>query len=156
VLGAAVVVILVILAVGYLGSRGGSGAGSGYDGESGYPDTVLAELSRGVTVNRLQDPWVPGSATTSAGTGRRFVALEVTVEGLRDFDAPTWVSPELFKLTDSEGYAYAASDGEGARPRLASIDLGAGEKTRGWLTFEVDESAVIRSVSYWGVDLKLP
>ncbi|HSP54679.1 MAG TPA: DUF4352 domain-containing protein [Dehalococcoidia bacterium] len=148
----------MILAVGYVGSRGGSGGGSSSDGydESGYSESALAELSRAVTVNRLQDPWVPGSAGVVAASGRRLVALEVTVEGPRGCDTPVYVSPMSFKLTDSDGYAYAAFKSEGARPPLATISLKAGEKTRGWLTFEVDESTRVSSVSYRGVDLKLP
>lgn len=67
-----------------------------------------------------------------------------------------YVSPMSFKLTDSEGFAYGALQDGGAEPRLAMIDLRSGEKTRGWLTFEVDESSEIRSLSYFGIDLELP
>ncbi len=158
-LGAVVVLFLVILAIGYVGSRGGSGADNSignYDDETGYSESALAELARGITVNRVEDPWVSGGGDVLAGGGHRFVAVEVTVEGPSGFDTPAYVSPMSFKLTDSDGYAYAASRSEGARPPLATISLKAGEKTRGWLTFEVDESTRVSSVSYRGVDLKFP
>ncbi len=159
VLGGVVVVFLVILAIGYIGSRGGSGADGGYDDyydEEGYSESALARFAEGVTVDRVEDPWTSNDAEVSAPTGRRFVAFEITIEGPEDTEAGWYVSPMSFKLSDSEGFAYAPTKDIGAEPLLTTIDLDPGEKTRGWLTFDVDEGSDVRSLSYFSIDLKIP
>lgn len=137
------------------GSDANQGYGDHYDEDEGYSASVLAEFAKDVTVSRVTDPWTPDDGAVSAAAGRRFAALEITVEGSNVMGA-VYVSPMSFKLTDSEGFAYGALQDGGAEPRLAMIDLRSGEKTRGWLTFEVDESSEIRSLSYFGIDLELP
>ena len=158
-LGIVLVAFLVILAIGYIGSRGGSGADGGYDDyydEEGYSEDALARFAEAVTVDRVEDPWTSNDPEVSAPTGRRFVAFEVTIEGPEDPEAGFYVSPMLFKLTDSEGFAYTPTLDAAAEPVLTTIGLDPGEKTRGWLTFEVDEGSDVRSLSYFGIDLKMP
>jgi hypothetical protein len=149
-LGVGVLVILGIVAIGMLGSRGPDA--SDYLGDYPYPDFEAPDI----TVERVVDPWTDETGEVTPAPGHRFVALELVVEGTsHDEVAYGYVDPYYFKLTDSEGFAYPAVY-EGAKPILSGVDLEPGEKTRGWVTFQVAEGASIASVSYAGTDVPLP
>ena len=139
-LGIVLVVFLVILAIGYVGSRGGSGSDDyGYDdyGDWGYE----------VDVEDVQDPWVPRDGDLKASPGYRLVAIDVVVEASADnLDAYPTGSYD-FKLTDDEEFAYGPLD-SGATPMFPdTVSLDPGEKTRGWVTFEVAEGNGLESLS---------
>jgi len=70
--------------------------------------------------------------------GNRFVAVEVLYENTGT-DKVSY-SPFDWKLTDSSGFNYDRSY-SGKSPELASGDLSVGEKARGFITYEVPQSA---------------
>jgi hypothetical protein len=143
VLGIVAVVFLVILAIGYVGSPGGSGSddysygdyGSGWDYE--------------VQVNEVADPWEPPDGGQEASRGYRFVAIDVVVEASRQNDEAYPTGAYDFKLTDDEEFAYGPLD-SAAKPAFpAEVWLEPGEKARGWVTFEVAEGhALVSLASY--------
>jgi hypothetical protein len=140
VLGIVVVVFLVILAIGYVGSLGGSGSddyGYGDYGDWGYE----------VAVEDVQDPWVPRDGDLEASPGYRLVAIDVVVEASTDNSDAYPTGSYDFKLTDDEEFAYGPLD-TGAKPMFPySVSLEPGEKTRGWVTFEVAEGNGLESLS---------
>lgn len=75
----------------------------------------------------------------TAGEGKILIAVELIIESAAD----KGVSANLFYCTlqDSDGFSYNFSV-FGKDPALAAInDIPYGEKTRGWATFEVPETA---------------
>ena len=92
------------------------------------------------TVNEIRDP---APASRSLDVGKRLVAVDVTQVGLQDGVS---YNPLNFSVQDSEGYVYDRSGYTELDPRFGSGELSAGQKVRGWLTFEVPESAVLVSV----------
>jgi hypothetical protein len=153
-LGIGVAVILGVVAIGAIG-----GAYSGNDGSDiddyldGYPYPEFAPPD--ITVEQIVDPWT-GDSDRDASPGHHYVAIEVVVEGTEDDEIDYgYTDAYYFKLTDSEGFAYPAIY-EGAKPMLAGVDLEPGEKTRGWLTFEVADGNDVASLSYFNEAIPLP
>lgn len=142
-LGIVVVVFLVILAIGYVGSRGGSGSGDyGYGDYGDYGD-----WGYDVEVEDVQDPWVARDGVLEASPGYRLVAIDVVVEAWADNSDAYPTGSYDFKLTDDEEFAYGPLD-SGAKPMFPySVSLEPGEKTRGWVTFEVAEGNGLESLS---------
>jgi hypothetical protein len=76
---------------------------------------------------------------TKAGDGKKYVAVEIIVES--GADTGVSVNPFYCKLADGDAYSYTMTIG-GHDPSLSSQnDLAKGEKMRGWVTFEVPETA---------------
>jgi hypothetical protein len=135
-----VVVFLVILAIGYIGSPGGSGSD-----EYGYGD--YSDWSHDVKVEQVEDPWVPRDGDLEASPGYRLVAIDVVVEASADNSDAYPTGSYDFKLTDDEEFAYGPLD-SGAKPLFPeTVSLEAGEKARGWVTFEVAEDNGLESLS---------
>jgi hypothetical protein len=152
ILGGAVVVILVIV-VGASLASGSSNSGS--DDSAGYLDGYY-DFEGVVTVNEVIDPFAPENADERPSEGRRFVAFDVTIENSEDAGGPHYVNSYLFKLTDSENFAYERSLAT-TEPTLAEeLELAPGEKTRGWVMFEVEKGSDVKSLEYWTADVVLP
>ena len=76
--------------------------------------------------------------------GYRLVAIDVTQIGVDDDDP---YNPLYFSVQDSDGYVYGASlTGTDIKPGFSSGELSSGQVVRGWVTFEVPESAMLISV----------
>jgi Domain of unknown function (DUF4352) len=155
---AAIVVGIVFVAVLLIGGGSRLGGSSGPDPNDyqQYIEEQLEQFRPEVTASRLIDPWEPASSTASPGPGRRFVALEVTVEYPRGRQETHYVSSAHFKLIDSDDFAHAPVTSL-ADPRLPEgLELAPGQKTRGWVMFEVDEGTEIKAVAYGNSELDLP
>jgi hypothetical protein len=152
-LGIVGVVFLVILAVGYLGSRGGSGDGDfGYDD---YYDDYSDVWDYEITVSRVEDPWLGEDGGREASPGYRLVALEVVVGAAESNPEAYRVDAYYFKVTDEEGFAYGPVD-SGAKPAFPqSVLLEPGEKTRGWVTFELADDNSLESLSSYDKTIPL-
>lgn len=140
-LGIVVVVFLVILAIGYIGSPDGSGSDDyGYD-DYGY------DWGYDVEVKQVEDPWEPRDGEMEASPGYRLVAIDVFVEASADNADAYPTGAYDFKLTDDKEFAYGPLD-SGAKPLFPeTVSLEPGEKARGWVTFEVAESNGLESLS---------
>lgn len=71
--------------------------------------------------------------------GHRLIAVEMTFESIAD--QPVIPATYNMKIVDDEGLTYKYSYMGGCEPRLQSGSLNKGEKAKGWVTFEVGESA---------------
>lgn len=150
VLGGAIILILVIVAATSLFDLGGANNDFG----DYYGDT-LDDYDGRVSVSQWLDPWESDDGGQPAVAGNRLIAAEVTIEN--DTDAfPVYATSTSFKITDSEGFVFQTTTSR-VQPTLAeSLLLNPGEKTRGWVMFEVPEDAVIERLQYWMSDVPLP
>lgn len=150
----AVIVFILILAVGAFSSVG-LYSGGGSSSQSSGDFTIPREFLPDVTVRQVLDPWTPEAGGARPSEGRRFVAIEVTVAARSD-GAANFASPSAFKLTDSEDFAYGAVQQSLKAPGLGEIALNPGEKTAGWVVFEINDSNTIVSLEYLSLPVDLP
>ncbi len=99
-----------------------------------------------MTLNQVVDPWVSDNQFEQPDPGKRFLAFDVTIQNVGKSGTHD-ANPFNFKLTDSESFAYETSF-FGPDPQLHSTDLGSGEKTRGWVPFEVNQNASLAVLKY--------
>ena len=92
------------------------------------------------TVNEIRDP---APVEGSLDVGKRLVAVDITQVGLEDGVS---YSSRNFSVQDSEGYVYDRSGYTELEPRFNSGELSAGQRVRGWVTFEVPELATLASI----------
>lgn len=152
-LGVAGLIILLIVVGGSLagGDDHPSSDSYGDDYEEFIDEQLAPEI---VTVNEVVDPSVSDNPDGQPAPGHRLVGLSVTIENPESSGTPTYVGPEWFKLTDSNGFARGPTDSR-LRPELQSLELEPGEKTSGWVVFEVDERNAIKSLTYWETEIAL-
>ena len=94
------------------------------------------------TVHEIRDPAEPRS---EIGEGHRLVAIDVLLVALVD-DA--YYNLHRFSLQDEDGYVWNNLTWPDIEPRLRDGDLSTGQRTRGWIGFEVPQSAVLTGVFY--------
>lgn len=99
-----------------------------------------------VTLNGIVDPWVSDNQFIQPDPGKRFVAFDVTIQNTGE-SGTHHCNPFKFSLSDAEAFAYEATFGW-ADPSLNAVDLGSGQKTRGWVTFEVNEGTRLEMLKY--------
>jgi len=99
-----------------------------------------------VTLNQVADPWVSDNEFIQPDAGKRIVAFDVTIENTGK-SRTHGANPFNFKLTDAQSFAYETSF-FGPDPALHATDLGSGEKTRGWVPFEVNQGASLGVLKY--------
>jgi len=148
-------VFVGVLLLGRLSSGGSSGPGD----PSEYQQLIeeeLAQYQADVTVNQLIDHWSPDSPADAPAPGRRYVALEVTLETPDDTELPRYVTSAMFKLTDSANFAYSPIDSLIEPALTQSVELAPGQKTQGWIMFEIDDENAIESLHYWTSEVALP
>jgi hypothetical protein len=148
-------VFVGVLLVGRLSTGGSTGPGDAGEYQR-LLEEELTEYQADVTVDQLIDPWSADSPADAPANGRRYVALEVTLKNADDSEFPHYVTGSMFKVTDSEDFAYSPIDSL-IEPALSeSLELAPGQKTRGWIMFEIDEESAIQSVHYWTSEVPLP
>ena len=93
------------------------------------------------TVNRVLDPAPAGRRLED---GKRAVAVDVTQLARRDDIS---YNALYFSLQDADGFVYRADFGVAdVEPTLVTGALAAGQRVRGWVAFQVPESAVLVAV----------
>ena len=112
----------------------------------GEPGAVAKNGGAQVTLNVIQDPWTSDNEFIQPDAGKRFVAFDVTIENPGDSGTHS-ANPFNFKLTDAESFAYDPTF-FGPDPQLGSVDLGSHEKTRGWITFQVNQATPLKLLKY--------
>lgn len=78
--------------------------------------------------------------------GYKTVAVEVVLSNISG-EKPLNVFYSHANLVDSEGFVYEASYGNRS-DRLDMVDLGVGEKVKGWIEFIIPENAVPAYLKY--------
>jgi hypothetical protein len=58
------------------------------------------------------------------------------------------VSPSSFRLTDAENFVYTQPSFSWLEPRLPPISLEPGQKTQGWIMFEVNAATPMEVLRY--------
>lgn len=114
-------------------------------------EQVGASASLLYTVHSATDPWIPTNQYQSPGPGRRFVAVEMTVENVADRQA-TIVADVLLEIIDSTGRSWDAVPAGAEVPNVEGR-LPAGAHVRGWVIFEVaDDSTGLTLVARGALD----
>ena len=155
IVGVVFVAVLLLGGVGGLSSRGSSGPGDASEYQQLIEDE-LAQYQADVTISQLIDPWSPDLPADAPSAGRRYVALEVTLGNPDDSESPMYVTGSMFKLTDSADFAYSPIDSLIEPALTDSVELSPGQKTQGWIMFEIDDENAIESVHYWTKEVALP
>ena len=102
--------------------------------------TQVATAESTYTLNALIDP-APASVF-GVGEGKRLIVFDITQMGTAANG--TSYNPLDFRVQDSDGFVYRAElFSADVDPRFGSGDLPLGHIVRGWVTFEVLESATI-------------
>lgn len=106
-------------------------------------DTTEAKGSKYI-VNEVRDPVVPTNQFSKPAAGMRWLAIDVTQEGT----APGGddYNPFYFSIQDDKAFVYQRGGLGGPEPRLSSGKLAAGQKVRGWVTFEIPADAKVISI----------
>jgi hypothetical protein len=152
-----IIVGLVFIAVLLIGGSGSLGGGSSETPDySEYVDEYMEALQPEVAASHVIDPWRPDSQAAQPPAGRRLVAVEVTVTNKSSSQYPHPVTSSSFKIIDSDGFSYGTAESSHEPALREGLVLAPGEKTRGWVTFEIDETTKIRSISYGTGSVTLP
>jgi Domain of unknown function (DUF4352) len=152
-----IIVGLVFIAVLLIGGSSRLGGGSSNTPDySEYVDEIMEAFEPEVSATQLIDPWRPEATIAQPLAGRRFVAVEVTIENRSSSQYPHPVTSSSFKIIDTDGFAYGTAEALHQPALREGLVLAPGEKTRGWVTFEVDETTNIRSISYGTAKVDLP
>lgn len=99
-----------------------------------------------VVLHAIADPWTSDGIFQQPAEGRRLVAFDVTIDFFDD-DGTHNANPFHFSLTDTADFAYAEVL-RGPEPMLQAVALGSGQKTRGWIAFEVDGTTPLDTLTY--------
>ena len=100
-----------------------------------------------VTVNVVRDPAQSDSSYSTPKAGNRYVAFDITVENTGTKQLSYNKFECSIKTTDDRRYDVASGVRAGM-PDLGSGTNQPGERTRGWVVFEIPQGAKIESFSY--------
>lgn len=152
VLGGAIILILVIVAATSLFDLG-NGSGDYY---GDYIDDAIDDYVGEVTVTQWIDPWEPGDGSGPAAEGNRLIAAEITIENDTPGILPVYVYSSSLKVTDSENFVFTATESRLEPAMSEGLTLDPGEKTKGWVMFEVGEDSEIEKMQYWTSEVPIP
>ena len=94
------------------------------------------------TVNEVRDPAPAG--VFGVDEGKKLVAVDITQRGITQ---GTPYNPLYFSVQDTDGYVYDKSFfSADIEPTFGHGDLAAGQRVRGWVTFQVPQDAVLVSI----------
>jgi hypothetical protein len=113
------------------------------------PDAKLGDLAvaSGVSLSAVsvEDPTAP-SMLYSEEEGHKLVAVEIVVGN--EGDEAISVNPLYAYLVDDRGYVYGLDLASIEKDQLATVDVDAGEKVKGWVGFTIPEAATPAAVKY--------
>ena len=105
--------------------------------------TTVESGGSSYTVNAVMDPAPAGIFGVDAG--KRLVALDITQVGTSDDGDP--YNAFYFEVQDADGYVYSPGVADAdVGPSFGSGELASGQIVRGWVVFELPESARLVSV----------
>jgi hypothetical protein len=116
------------------------------NGDYGVGDRIQLGNEEYITVTEVNLAVDTTGELFQPDAGNKFVAALVEIEGINP-DGATY-NPFFFKLRDDQGFEYNFSP-FGMEPQLqSSNDLAPGETVRGWVNFEVPETATTLVLIY--------
>lgn len=97
-----------------------------------------------LSATQVADPATPG-LLYQAEEGKRLVAIEIVVEntGADEFTS----NPLYATLLDADGYSYT-TELAAVDEQLDTVDLGEGEKVKGWVAFVIPDDAQPAAIKY--------
>ena len=105
--------------------------------------TTVEAAGSSYTLNELKDPAPAGVFGVAAG--KKLVALDITQVGTSDDGDP--YNSLYFAVQDTNGYVYVPGVADAdVGPSFGFGELAAGQIVRGWVVFELPESARLVSV----------
>ena len=105
--------------------------------------TTVAAGGSSYTLNEVRDPAPAGILGVTEG--KRLIALDITQVGTSD-DGDDF-NALYFAVQDSDGYVYSPGLADAdVEPQFGYGELAAGQIVRGWVVFELPESARLMSV----------
>ena len=104
--------------------------------------TTIESGGSSYTVNAMMDPAPAGIFGIDAG--KRLIALDITQVGTSEDGDP--YNALYFEVQDADGYVYSSGALADIDPSFGSGELSSGQVVRGWVVFELPESARLVSV----------
>jgi Domain of unknown function (DUF4352) len=136
---------VLIVAIAFNGDRQEPSA-EGATSVRASPGAVAEAEEVRIILHQIANPWSSDDAFQQAPDGTRLVAFELTVDFLGT-EGTHLANPFHFKLIDSADFVYAEILG-GPEPVLNAINLSPGQKTRGWIAFEVQAVTPLKQLVY--------
>lgn len=101
------------------------------------------------TVVAIEDPYT-GRITrpSEPDPDARFVGVQVIITN--GSDSPLDFQVSDVRLRDADGVEYQAGEAIGSEPRLVSQNLPDGERTRGWVWFQIPKGSRVSEVRFYG------
>jgi hypothetical protein len=110
---------------------------------------AVAELHNvRVTMHSVIDPYYSGNQFIQPEVGGRFVAVDAEIELLAAAGRTHYACGCGFALTDTASFTFESGLAAEPEPRLDAVDLRPGERTRGWVGFEVSGASVLSVLRY--------
>lgn len=106
---------------------------------------VVEDLGYSLAATSVEDPAAPGILYQQK-QGYKLVAIEIVLSNVSG-SQPLSVNPLYAFLVDDEGFVYSPELG-GREDQIATGELGSGEKARGWVAFEIPDTATPASIKY--------
>lgn len=110
-----------------------------------YLGDVVEQYGYSLSATAIEDPAIP-SWMADLEPGEKLVAIEIIVGNVSGETLS--VNPLYATLIDSEGFSYDVDLGGRDGSQVATADLSAGEKVKGWVAFAVPENATPASLKY--------
>ena len=136
---------VLIVAIAFDGDRE-EPAAEGATTVRATPGAVAEAEEVRIILHQIANPWTSDDAFQQAPDGTRLVAFELTVDFIGT-EGTHMANPFHFKLIDSADFVYAEILG-GPEPVLNAINLSPGQKTRGWIAFEVQAVTPLKQLVY--------
>ena len=144
--GTGIILLLAFVAIAFQGREKDAEPREGANAVPAAQGAVAEAEHVRVILHETTDPWTSEGLFQQSPEGRRIVAFDVTIEFF-DNDGTHNANPFHFKLTDANDFAYAEVL-RGPEPRLEAVPLESGQKTRGWIAFEVESSTPLKLLRY--------
>ena len=133
--------VLPIAVLGMWGSSSMAGSQSPYQaGSSGGLSNEA--IGARVTIERIDDPAIPTAGEEKASTGKRYIAIQTTVENVGHSDIKAF--DLRLRTWDGHEYSPKVVPGIGASDLAFLKNLAIGGKTEGTIAFEVPEQAEVQ------------
>jgi uncharacterized protein DUF4352 len=144
--GTGIILVLAFIIIVFQDREQDAESGEGANAAPAVAGSVAEAEHVRVILHGIADPWISEGLFQQSPEGRRIVAFDVTIEFF-DNDGTHNANPFQFKLTDANDFAYAEVL-RGPEPRLETVGLGSGQKTRGWIAFEVESGTPLKLLRY--------
>jgi hypothetical protein len=115
--------------------------------QSTHLGDLVEQYGYSLSATAVENPTILHEWEDPAPTGYKAVAVEVIVGNISA--EQFWANQLHFTLVDHEGFAYPNNQVDRAgENNFPSVDIGVGEKARGWVAFMIPEGATPAYIKY--------